>query len=98
MKTYDLKKEQQLRLTDVFKPNYEKTVTRALEVAFRKQHAIKEDEPLENILDDDLFPTDNFCLTPNGFVFSYTPGLIANTAEGEIRIFVPSEAVKEFLK
>jgi Protein of unknown function (DUF3298) len=98
LKTYDLKKGQQLRLEDIFKPNYEKTVNRALENAFRKQRSLKADDPLENILDDDLYPTDNFCLTSKGILFDYTPGLIANSGEGEIKLFVPFEAVKDFLK
>jgi Protein of unknown function (DUF3298) len=99
LKTYDLKKEQVLRLTDVFMPNFEKPLGKALEMAFRKQRAIKADESLEGTLfDNEITPNDNFCLTPKGILFNYTPYEIASYAQGEIRIFVPFEAVKTILK
>lgn len=97
--TYDLKKEQQLRLTDVFKPNYDKIVSHALEIAYRKQYNVKADDPLDKrLFDSEIYPTDNFCLVQKGILFNYTPGSIASNAEGEIRLFVPFEAVKEVLK
>jgi hypothetical protein len=99
LKTYDLKKEQVLRLNDVFKPNSEKALGRALENAFRKQYGLKADESLEKILlDNEIMPNDNFCLTSNGILFNYTPYEIASYAQGEIRIFLPFEAVKEIRK
>jgi hypothetical protein len=99
LKTYDLKKEQILRLSDVFKPNFEKALGKALENAFRKQRGIKANESLEDTLfDDEIVPNDNFCLTPQGILFNYTPAEIASYAQGEIRIFLPLETIKEILK
>jgi hypothetical protein len=99
LKTYDLKKEQVLRLSDVFKPNSEKALGKALETAFRKQRALKADESLEGTLfDNEIVPNDNFCLTPQGILFNYTPYEIASFAQGEIRIFIPFEAIKDILK
>ncbi len=99
LKTYDLKKEQMLRFSDVFKPNSEKALSKALETAFRKQRALKADESLEGILSDNEIPAnDNFCLTPQGILFNYTPSEIASFAQGEIRIFLPTEAIKDILK
>ncbi|MEY4937264.1 MAG: hypothetical protein RIS64_3623 [Bacteroidota bacterium] len=99
LKTYDLKKEQVLRLSDVFKPNSEKALGKALENAFRKQRALKPDESLEGTLfDNEIVPNDNFCLTPQGILFNYTPYEIASYAQGEIRIFLPNEVIKDILK
>ncbi len=97
--SYDLATKKQLKLTDIFKPKYEKTIGAALERALRKKYNLQPKESLNQMLFDNAIPaTENFALTRKGIMFNYTPYEIAAYAMGEIELFIPFDEIKAVLK
>lgn len=93
--TYDLAQKKALTLNDIFLPNYEKTINKALANAARRQFNMKPNEPLSNnLFDNSIEPTNNFCITPKGILFLYNPYEIAAYAYGEIELFIPFQEIK----
>ena len=93
--TYDLMQKKALTLKDVFLPKYEKTINKALANAARRQFNMKPNEPLSNnLFDNSIESTNNFCITPKGILFLYNPYEIAAYAYGEIELFIPFEEIK----
>jgi hypothetical protein len=97
--TYNLVTKRQLKLDDVFKPNYKKTLSTALERALRKKYNLNPKEPLNQMLfDNAIEATENFAVTRKGILFDYTPYEIAAYAMGEIELFVAFDEIKVILK
>ena len=95
LSTYDLAQKKVLTLNDIFLPKYEKTISKALANAARRQFNMKPNEPLTNNLFDNVIePTNNFCITPKGIIFLYNPYEIAAYAYGEIELFIPFSEIK----
>ena len=88
-----------LQLTAVFKPGFEKTVTRELRLAARSQYDAPADEVMTSPFhEENLELTDNFLLTNKGILFNYVPYEVAAYAIGEVSIFVPFAKLQEVLK
>lgn len=97
--SYDLATKKTLTLDAVFKPNYQKTVSIALEKALRKKYKFNPKEDLTQFLfDNKIDPTTNFALTRKGILFSYPPYEIAAYAMGEIQLYIPFDEIKSVLK
>jgi hypothetical protein len=97
--SYDLVTKKQLKLDDVFKPNYKKTLTAALEKALRKKYNLNPKESLAQFLfDPTIATTENFAVTRKGILFDYPPYEIAAYAMGEIQLYVSFEELKTVLK
>lgn len=98
IRSFDLANKKALNLTDVFKPGFEQKLTVALHRNARRLFGLKPKQKLGTVLFEDEIPlTDNFGLTTKGIFFNYAPYEIASYAQGEIRVFVPFEEVKELL-
>lgn len=97
--SYDLATKKTLTLDAVFKPNYQKTLSIALEKALRKKYKFNPKEPLTQFLfDNKIDPTANFALTRKGILFSYPPYEIAAYAMGEIQLYIPFDEIRGVLK
>jgi Protein of unknown function (DUF3298)/Deacetylase PdaC len=97
--SYDLTTKKHLSLDDVFKPNYQKTVSAALEKALRKKYNLNPKEGLNQFLfDNTIEANNNFALTPKGILFNYTPYEIAAYAMGEIQLYLSFDDLKAVLK
>ncbi len=97
--SYDLMTKKLLTLDDIFKPNYQKTVSSALEKALRKKYNLNPKEGLNQFLfEEKIEPTNNFAVTRKGILFNYTPYEIAAYAMGEIQLFVSFDDIKVFVK
>lgn len=97
--SYDLVTKKQMTLDDVFKSNYKKTLSAALEKALRKKYNLNPKESLNQFLfDNSIAPNDNFAVSRKGILFNYTPYEIAAYAAGEIQLFIPFDEVKSVLK
>jgi Protein of unknown function (DUF3298)/Deacetylase PdaC len=97
--SYDLVAKKQLKLGDVFKPNYKKTLSAALERALRKKYKLNPKESLAQFLfEKKIGATENFAITRKGILFDYPPYDIAAYAMGEIQLYVSFEDIKAVLK
>ncbi len=97
--SYNLVTKKHLTLDDVFKPNYKKTVSAALEKALRKKYNLNPKETLNQFLfENKIEATNNFAVTRKGILFNYTPYEIAAYAMGEIQLFIPFDDIKAVLK
>ena len=93
--TYDLAQKKALTLNDVFLPKYEKTINKALANAVRRQFKMKPNEPLSNnLFDNSIKSSNNFCITSKGILFLYNPYEIAAYVYGEIELFIPFSEIK----
>ena len=97
--SYNLAAKKQLTLDDVFKPDYQKTVSTALEKALRKKYSLNPKEDLRQFLfDEKIEATNNFAVTRKGILFNYPPYEIAAYAMGEIQLYVSFDELKAVLK
>ncbi len=97
--SYDLATKKLLALDDVFKPNYQKTMSAALERALRKKYKLNPKESLNQFLfENKIEANNNFAVTRKGILFNYTPYEIAAYAMGEIQLYVSFEELKAVLK
>ena len=97
--SYDLVAKKHLTLDDVFKPNYQNTVSAALDKALRKKYNLDPKETLNQFLfDNKIEATNNFAVTRKGILFNYTPYEIAAYAMGEIQLYVSFDDLKAVLK
>ena len=86
-------------MDDVFKPDYQKTVSTALEKALRKKYSLNPKEDLRQFLfDEKIEATNNFAVTRKGILFNYPPYEIAAYAMGEIQLYVSFDELKAVLK
>ena len=98
LRTYDLQKRKLLKLSDVFKAGYEKALSDQLANVLRKDYELEPGDPLSYVLfEDTIAPTENFGLTDKGILFSYDPYEVAAYAVGQIELFIPFEALGEWL-
>ena len=82
-------------MNDVFLPKYEKTINKALANAVRRQFKMKPNEPLSNnLFDNSIKSSNNFCITSKGILFLYNPYEIAAYVYGEIELFIPFSEIK----
>lgn len=94
---YDLSTHKVITLDDIISVDSE-ILKKALEKAAKKQLTDGKTS-LGDILNSETFdPTLNIALTNKGVLFAYAPYEIASFAQGEIRLFVPFEEIKEALK
>ncbi len=97
--SYDLVNKKQLKLGDIFKPNYEKPLSAALAKALRKKYKLNPKEGLNQFLfENTIAANENFALTQKGILFDYPPYEISAYAMGEIQLFVSFEDIKTVLK
>jgi hypothetical protein len=99
LQVYDLKNKKVLKLGDVLKGNYQKTLSAVLAKAVRRHFGLKPNQPLTEVLfENKIEATENFAVTRKGIVFQYNPYEIAAYAMGEIQLFIPFEELKGFVK
>ncbi|MBX2928139.1 MAG: DUF3298 and DUF4163 domain-containing protein [Saprospiraceae bacterium] len=97
--TYDLQNRKEIKLEDVFRPEYETKLGPTLAQAVRSRFSLSASEPLSAVLfDDEVAPTENFGLTGKGVIFNYPPYEIGPYAIGEVRLFVPYQDIKTLLQ
>ncbi|HOY19980.1 MAG TPA: DUF3298 domain-containing protein [Haliscomenobacter sp.] len=94
--SFDLEKKKKISLEDVFKPNYEATLTQALTAAAKKKFNVQDLE--EVLFVKEVEPNGNFFLTGKGICFNYVPYEIGAYAAGELKFFVPFTELKTVLK
>ncbi len=98
----DVEKGKVVRLTDLFKPGYEKQLRQELEKEFRRQYDIPQGAPLNGekglLFDAHLPITPNFYLTKDGIGFIYNPYEVAPYVVGEINLFLPFHSLNGLLQ
>ena len=88
-----------IQLADIFQPDYEKVVSKALVESARNYFKVPEGKPIVELYDEaELVPTENFLLTEKGISFNYVPYEVAPYAIGEITLFIPFEKIQSVLK
>lgn len=95
----DLNRGKALTVNDVFKPGYDKVLSKALEKAFRAKYNVPANEKLNAgyLFDPVIKPNQNFFITAKGVTFCYTPYEIAPYAMGQILLFIPFDEVKDIV-
>jgi hypothetical protein len=97
--SYDPEKMKSIERKDVLKPGHEKALQAALNQSARKRAGLSAGGNLGDAYFVEEIPfTDNFYLTNKGMVFSYPPYEIASYADGQVELFVPFTALKEWLQ
>ena len=97
--SYDLMTKKRFTLDDIFKSNYQKSVSSALEKALRKKYNLNPKEGLNQFLfEEKIEATNNFAVTRKGILFNYPPYDIAAYAMGEIQLYVSFDELKAVLK
>lgn len=93
----DVKNQSVLKLSDIIQAD-SNTVKGLLEKYFRIQYKLKPNAKLTQIIfDPTLKMSENFYFNQNGLCFIYNPYEIASYAQGQIVVFIPSEALKPYL-
>ncbi|UYZ63366.1 DUF3298 and DUF4163 domain-containing protein [Hymenobacter weizhouensis] len=88
-----------LRYADIFRPGSEAQLEGILARYARPALGLKPGAPLSEALFEDTLPaTHNVYLTRGGAMFVYGPYEVASFAQGEVRVFVPLEALRPVLK
>ncbi len=96
---FDLKTNSRITLTDVFKDNYEKTLTLSLNNALRRKYDLQSDQSILDIVDVDQIPvTTNFFLTGGGIGFYYPPYELGPWAAGDFQFFVHFDDIEDVVK
>lgn len=84
---------------DIFRPGARTRLLPSLERGVRRTLGIGDNERLDTqLLDNEMRPTTNVCLTPGGVLFMYVPYEIAAYALGEIPVFVPLAELRLLLR
>ncbi len=98
----NLKSGKRIKLADLFKPGYEKTLQQKLEEKFRKEYNIPKGAALNGkkglLFEKHLKISSNFYLTPYGIGFIYNPVEVAPHVVGVINLYLPNEELKELLR
>ncbi|MBS1589526.1 MAG: DUF3298 domain-containing protein [Bacteroidetes bacterium] len=94
--TYDLINKKELKLSDLIQID-SITLQPIVERAFREQYRIKVKNLSQVLFDPHLATTDNFYITNKGIGFLYNPYEVASYAQGQINVFVPFSALKQWL-
>lgn len=89
-------------LADIFKPGYEKDLTKIGEKIFREQMEVAPGENLGDagfFFDKDVFKlNDNFQMAPEGLRFLYNPYEVAPYVMGPIELVIPWADLKDLLQ
>ena len=99
---FDLQTGKALKLSDIFRPGYEKPLTALAEQIFREQRGIPAGQSLAAA--NFSFPKNRFQLsqtiliTPMGLHVYYNPYEIASFAQGSTEIEVPFYQIEDWLK
>jgi hypothetical protein len=95
---YDVANQKVLKLNDILTAD-STTLNKIALKFFRSQYNIKNNEPLSKVtFEDTLSLNDNFYINSKGISFLFNPYEIASYAQGQLEVFIPFEAVKNYLK
>jgi hypothetical protein len=97
---YDINNKTRLKLGDVMFDNYIDSLPVLLDKNYRLQNKVPDSVKRLSegyLAVDTIYVTDNFGMTPGCVFFDYPPYDIASYADGEIRIYIPIEEVKNYL-
>jgi hypothetical protein len=94
---YELKKGNQIKKSDIFKPNFDKPLTAMIIKKIREWNDLSETENLEELgfQVDLIVPNDNFYIDRTGVGFYYNPFEIFDS---ESRIYFTFQEIATFLK
>lgn len=96
----DLHTLKPIRLEDIFVENYQEPLTDLLWNQLMADNNVASRQELENLgygMTDDLAPTENFYLTPEGITFHYNVYEIAPYVMGAIQISLPYQIMEHLL-
>lgn len=97
--TIDAAKKKVLKPADVFKPGYKEAFSPLLDKAFREKYSIDGDEVLsQSLLTPTIVPNDNFIFTDKGVAFSYVPYEIGPYSLGQVTLYLPFTAIRQWIK
>lgn len=98
---FDPQSGKEIKLDDVFKPDYYEALTDRLITALAKEKGAKTLDELQEkgyLILNDMYPTDNFLLKSDSIVFHYNHYDIAPYAMGESDIAFSYEKLKDLLR
>ncbi len=97
---YDLVHRKELSLSDLVTKAGIKALPKLLEKNYKLANGIPMEKSLTEagLFVDTIPVNDNFIITPGTLMFNYVPYEIASYADGEVKIYIPIEEVKEYLK
>jgi hypothetical protein len=97
---YDLVHRKQLSLSDLVSTAGIKALPKLLEKNYKLANGIPKEKSLTDagLFVDTIPVNDNFIFTPGTLMFDYVPYEIASYADGEVKIYIPIEQIKEYLK
>lgn len=95
----DVKNEKILTEEDVFKPNFEAIITKALLASAERtfDSDMNDYTPIDAISKKKLKPNGNFFVTGGGVGYNFVPYEIGSYAIGEIQLFLPKEEIRGVL-
>lgn len=96
----DIKNTKKLTEQDVFKPNFEKTIAKALLASAERtfDSDMNDYTPIDAISKEELKPNGNFFITGGGVGYNFVPYEVGPYAIGEIQLFLPKEEIRDVLK
>ena len=100
-RNYDLQTGKKLTLSDIFTPNYQKTLNPIGEKYFRTQNAIPAGKKLEDEgfeFENGFALNDNFAIKPDGIFFQYNQYEIASYAAGMPSVMIPYKEIQSLIK
>ncbi|WP_024991084.1 RsiV family protein [Hoylesella marshii] len=101
VKNIDLNTGRILALRDIFTPGYEKSLNELIVKKLAERFKVKDLAGLKALFvfaDGDVYAPDNFVLGSDDITFIYGEDEIAPHAEGEIRISIDYDELKQILK